>query len=113
MEGQAGGKLDIPALPDFDSNIITPGTEFMARLATEMRRFFAIKLVNDEGWRHLSVGGQGHVQGWGVEHTRLVLSIKSVAGQAWEEAAQGLCCRHQICNPCHSLHGRSIACQQA
>eukprot|EP00891_Asterochloris_glomerata_P005074 jgi/Astpho2/5074/Aster-08011 len=55
MEGQAGGKLDIPALPDFDSNIITPGTEFMARLATEMRRFFAIKLVNDEGWRHLLI----------------------------------------------------------
>ena len=58
MEGQAGGKLNIPALPDFDSNIITPGTEFMARLATEMRRFFAIKLIHDEGWRHLTVGCQ-------------------------------------------------------
>ena len=74
MEGQAGGKLDIPALPDFDSNIITPGTEFMARLATEMRRFFAVKLLNDEDWRHLSVGCQGCVQGWGSQRTRLVLS---------------------------------------
>ena len=73
MEGQAGGKLDIPALPDFDSNIITPGTEFMARLATEMRRFFAIKLLNDEAWRHLSVGCHYYVQGkGGCVHTRLV-----------------------------------------
>ena len=73
MEGQAGGKLDIPALPDFDSNIITPGTEFMARLATEMRRFFAVKLLNDEDWRHLSVGCQHYLQGWRIECTGLAL----------------------------------------
>ena len=83
MEGQAGRELDIPALPDFDSNIITPGTEFMARLATEMRRFFAVKLLSDEGWRHLSVGCQDCVQEWRGWRTKLVLFARKKKRKAF------------------------------
>ena len=39
----------------FDSNVITPGTPFMGRLALFLRWFVRYKLETDEGWRGLKV----------------------------------------------------------
>ena len=45
----------IPQLPDFDSNVITPGTAFMARLAVVLRDFLQQKILCDPDWRHVQV----------------------------------------------------------
>ena len=39
----------------FDSNVITPGTPFMARLAVYLRSFIARKLTYDPGWKNIQV----------------------------------------------------------
>ncbi|KAL1518589.1 hypothetical protein AB1Y20_002877 [Prymnesium parvum] len=39
----------------FDHNAITPGTEFMAELAEELRQYCAARVAADEAWRHLTV----------------------------------------------------------
>ncbi|KAL1919004.1 uncharacterized protein VTP21DRAFT_2385 [Calcarisporiella thermophila] len=40
---------------EFDSNCITPGTPFMAHLATSLRYHVAYKLNTDPGWKNLKV----------------------------------------------------------
>lgn len=46
-------------LPDegdvFDSNSITPGTEFMSRLTEHFEYFIAMKIQNDSSWRNCTV----------------------------------------------------------
>ena len=39
----------------FDSNVITPGTPFMERLADYLRAFTHMKLSSDPGWRGIKV----------------------------------------------------------
>jgi len=39
----------------FDSNCITPGTDFMARVSKTIHYFIRKKLKEDIGWRHLKV----------------------------------------------------------
>ncbi|XP_047138375.1 5'-3' exoribonuclease 2 isoform X1 [Hydra vulgaris] len=39
----------------FDSNCITPGTEFMDRLAVCLRYYIAHRLTNDPGWKNIKV----------------------------------------------------------
>lgn len=46
---------DPDAPPPFDSNVITPGTPFMSRLAIALRSFVAERLANDSAWRGLRV----------------------------------------------------------
>ena len=44
-----------PEDPPFDSNVITPGTPFMARLALYLRWYIRYKVANDAGWRGIKV----------------------------------------------------------
>ena len=46
---------DANAPPPFDSNVITPGTPFMARLAVELRKFVANRITNDPAWKNIRV----------------------------------------------------------
>lgn len=55
----------------FDSNCITPGTEFMDNLAKCLRYYIADRLNNDPGWKNLTVilsdasaPGEGNIKSW-------------------------------------------------
>ncbi|XP_061098917.1 5'-3' exoribonuclease 2 isoform X3 [Conger conger] len=53
---QRGGYLPPEEIKErFDSNCITPGTEFMDNLAKCLRYYVADRLSNDPGWRSLTV----------------------------------------------------------
>ena len=41
--------------PEFDSNVITPGTPFMERLADYLRVYIHAKIDQDPGWRDIKV----------------------------------------------------------
>ncbi|KAL6301387.1 exonuclease II [Sparassis latifolia] len=50
-------------LPDtkaFDSNCITPGTEFMAKVSEQLRYFVNKKISEDSNWRNVTVVLSGH-----------------------------------------------------
>uniref|UniRef100_A0A671LPH8 5'-3' exoribonuclease n=1 Tax=Sinocyclocheilus anshuiensis TaxID=1608454 RepID=A0A671LPH8_9TELE len=51
-----GGYLPPEGIKErFDSNCITPGTEFMDNLAKCLRYYIADRLTNDPGWRNITV----------------------------------------------------------
>ncbi|XP_075872017.1 5'-3' exoribonuclease 2 isoform X2 [Nelusetta ayraudi] len=53
---QRGGYLPPEEIKErFDSNCITPGTEFMDNLARCLRYYVADRLSNDPGWRNVTV----------------------------------------------------------
>ncbi|KAI1897388.1 hypothetical protein AGOR_G00082790 [Albula goreensis] len=53
---QRGGYLPPEEIKErFDSNCITPGTEFMDNLAKCLRYYVADRLSNDPGWRNITV----------------------------------------------------------
>jgi len=40
---------------DFDSNVITPGTEFMHRLSLNLKKYISERLNNDPTWKGLTI----------------------------------------------------------
>ncbi|WIA19878.1 hypothetical protein OEZ85_005778 [Tetradesmus obliquus] len=52
MLSEAGGAIVIPDVTRFDSNIITPGTDFMTELAQWLRQWAADKAANDPRFKH-------------------------------------------------------------
>lgn len=49
------GDAYIPPIPNWDSNVITPGTAFMAKLAGSLRGFLHAKIAADPAWQHIQV----------------------------------------------------------
>ncbi|KAJ3036230.1 5'-3' exoribonuclease 1, partial [Rhizophlyctis rosea] len=70
---------ELPKEPPFDSNCITPGTPFMARLQEQLKYFINKKITEDASWRGIEVILSGHeVPGEGehkiMEYLRLAKS---------------------------------------
>jgi len=51
---------ELPKEEPFDSNCITPGTEFMAKLSTQLRYFVHKKVTEDKEWQQCEVVLSGH-----------------------------------------------------
>mmetsp|Transcript_36086 Transcript_36086/g.90097 ORF Transcript_36086/g.90097 Transcript_36086/m.90097 type:complete len:1158 (+) Transcript_36086:81-3554(+) len=92
-EWEAEGRELPPRSEGFDSNVITPGTPFMDRLADFLKAFICYKQSTDEGWRHL----------------RVILSDASVPGEGEHKIMEYI--RQQRAQPGydpnthHCLHG--------
>lgn len=61
----------------FDSNCITPGTEFLAKVSETIKYFIRKKIKEDPSWKHLQVIFSGHdIPGEGehkiMEHIRMM-----------------------------------------
>jgi len=52
--------LELPKESPFDSNCITPGTEFMARLTQQLKYFIAKKVTEDIDWQGCEIVLSGH-----------------------------------------------------
>jgi 5'-3' exoribonuclease 1 len=50
----------LPSEARFDSNCITPGTEFMARLHEQLKYFVTYKVSTDTLWQNVKVILSGH-----------------------------------------------------
>lgn len=65
----------------FDSNCITPGTEFMAKLSEYLKYFIRKKIKEDSAWKKVKVILSGHevrnpllLSFWYNEHTIIIIS---------------------------------------
>lgn len=73
--------LDIPKEDPFDSNAITPGTEFMAKLTSNLKYFIHKKMTEDSRWSNVRVILSGHeVPGEG-EH-KIMQFIRTMKSQS-------------------------------
>lgn len=52
--------LELPKESPFDSNCITPGTEFMAKLTRQLKYFISKKITEDADWQNVEVVLSGH-----------------------------------------------------
>lgn len=51
---------ELPSAERFDSNCITPGTEFMTRLQAQLKYFVTFKVSTDKLWQKTKVILSGH-----------------------------------------------------
>lgn len=73
--------LEIPKDDPFDSNSITPGTEFMAKLTDNLKYFIHKKVTQDSNWSNIKIILSGHeVPGEG-EH-KIMDFIRSMKNQS-------------------------------
>jgi 5'-3' exoribonuclease 1 len=56
----------LPSEARFDSNCITPGTEFMVRLHEQLKYFVTYKVSMDSQWQNVKVVLSGHEVGVSV-----------------------------------------------
>ncbi|KAL8804186.1 MAG: hypothetical protein Q9182_002728 [Xanthomendoza sp. 2 TL-2023] len=52
--------VQLPAEDPFDSNCITPGTEFMAKLTRQLKYFISKKISEDADWQGVEIVLSGH-----------------------------------------------------
>ncbi|BDD58769.1 hypothetical protein MPDQ_001297 [Monascus purpureus] len=52
--------IEMPKEDPFDSNCITPGTEFMARLTQQLKYFISKKVSEDKDWQGVDIVLSGH-----------------------------------------------------
>lgn len=52
--------VEMPKEPPFDSNCITPGTEFMAKLTKQLKYFISKKVSEDRDWQGVEIVLSGH-----------------------------------------------------
>ncbi|CDK28161.1 unnamed protein product [Kuraishia capsulata CBS 1993] len=77
--------LELPKEEPFDSNAITPGTEFMAKLTTNLKFYIHQKVSSDANWQGIEVILSGHeVPGEG-EH-KIMEYIRTLKSQPGYEA---------------------------
>lgn len=57
LEFEKEGKGVLPKLESevSDSNVITPGTEFMYKLSKALRKYLCTRMELNSGWKHLKV----------------------------------------------------------
>lgn len=66
----------LPTEKRFDSNCITPGTVFMARLHEQLRYFVKEKMTNDPLWSKVKVVLSGHEVSYFLAMLYLVIVIR-------------------------------------
>lgn len=70
----------LPTEARFDSNCITPGTEFMVRLNEALKYFVKLKISTDPVWQHCEVILSGHETPGEGEH-KIMEYIRYMQGQ--------------------------------
>jgi len=58
---KTGQTFEQTASKHFDTNAITPGTQFMANLDEQLRYFIHVKLTTDPLWANVDVHLSGHL----------------------------------------------------
>lgn len=71
---------EIPKGEAFDSNSITPGTEFMAKLTKNLKYFIHDKISNDSKWREVEIIFSGHEDPGEGEH-KIMNFIRTLRSQ--------------------------------
>jgi 5'-3' exoribonuclease 1 len=78
----------------FDSNCITPGTEFLAKVSTVIRYFIRKKIKEDPMWHNLQVIFSGHdIPGEGERTWRIIRSLCVCVIAVAASAARAIVCR--------------------
>lgn len=84
-KAKAKGEI-IPDGDGFDSNCITPGTPFMARLSAQLKYFIAKKVSEDSDWRGVEIILSGHEVHFVFSPLRAIINTKSNSGAGGRRA---------------------------